>query len=136
MSYDETEREQSAAASLPAAAADVPNLRRQPTSVRKTRNPARRGLNINASFSSALEALWSNRLRSLLTILGVIVGVAAVIVAVTITEGTSATINSRLAGLGTNTLTINSGAATSGGASLGVGTEQTLTVNDATAIAS
>jgi putative ABC transport system permease protein len=93
-------------------------------------------LNINASFSSALEALWSNRLRSLLTILGVIVGVAAVIVAVTITEGTSASINSRLAGLGTNTLTISPGAATSGGASLGAGTEQTLSLSDVTAIAS
>ena len=136
MSYDEKEGEQSAIAPLPTAPVDVPNLRRQPTAVRNRRKPRRRGLNINASLSSALEALWSNRLRSLLTILGVIVGVAAVIVAVTITEGTSDSINSRLAGLGTNTLTINSGAATSSGASLGVGTEQTLTLSDATAIAS
>jgi hypothetical protein len=87
MSYDEKEGEQSAIAPLPTASVDVPNLRRQPTAVRNRRKLLRRGLNINASLSSALEALWSNRLRSLLTILGVIVGVAAVIVAVTITEG-------------------------------------------------
>ncbi|MGO8949200.1 MAG: ABC transporter permease [Ktedonobacterales bacterium] len=111
-------------------------VRRQPGTV-ANRKPQRshRGLLINASLTSALEALWSNRLRSLLTILGVIVGVAAVIVAVTITEGTSANINSRVAGLGTNVLTINSGAAVSGGASQGVGSEESLTVSDATAIA-
>jgi putative ABC transport system permease protein len=109
-----------------------PTLRRSPAA----RHKPRRGLALSASLTSATEALWSNRLRSLLTILGVIVGVAAVIVAVTITEGTSANINSRVAGLGTNTLTINSGAAVSGGASQGVGTEQSLTVSNATAIAS
>jgi putative ABC transport system permease protein len=136
MSNEEKEREESTIIPLPAAPVEVPNLRRQPVAARKKKKPHHRGLGINASFSSALEALWSNRMRSLLTILGVIVGVAAVIVAVTITEGTSATINSRLAGLGTNTLTINSGAATSSGASLGIGSEQTLSLSNATAIAS
>jgi putative ABC transport system permease protein len=136
MSYDEKGGEQSSIAPLPSAPSGIPNLRRQSTVVRKKRKSRRRGLDINASFSSALEALWSNRLRSLLTILGVIVGVAAVITAVTITEGTSASINSRLAGLGTNTLTISPGAATSGGASLGAGTAENLTLSDATAIAS
>jgi putative ABC transport system permease protein len=100
------------------------------------RQKSHRGLGLSASFTSATEALWSNRLRSLLTILGVIVGVAAVIVAVTITQGTSASINSRVAGLGTNTLTINSGAAVTGGASQGVGSDESLTVSNATAIAS
>jgi putative ABC transport system permease protein len=114
----------------------APVLRRPSALVRRTPRRSHRGLLIGASLSSALEALWSNRLRSLLTILGVIVGVAAVIVAVTITEGTSASINSRVAGLGTNTLTINSGAAVSGGASQGIGTEQSLTQGNATAIAS
>jgi putative ABC transport system permease protein len=117
---------------LPSQPVAPPTLQRSPVA----RHKPRRGLALGASFTSATEALWSHRLRSLLTILGVIVGVAAVIVAVTITEGTSANINSRVAGLGTNTLTINSGAAVSGGASQGVGTEQSLTVSNATAIAS
>jgi putative ABC transport system permease protein len=133
MSNDE-QKPNSIAAPLPAKPIATPNLRRPSAIVRTKKKGHRRGLGIDASLTSALEALWSNRLRSLLTILGVIVGVAAVIVAVTITEGTSATINSRLAGLGTNTLTINSGAATSGGASQGIGSEQSLTLSNATAI--
>jgi putative ABC transport system permease protein len=89
---------------------------------------------LGPSLTSAVEALWANRLRSLLTILGVIVGVAAVIAVVTLTQGTSAVINSRVAGLGTNTITITSGAATTGGARGGAGTQQSLTQADADAI--
>jgi putative ABC transport system permease protein len=94
----------------------------------------RRGT-LRANMSSALEALWANRLRSLLTALGVIVGVGAVIGAVTITQGTGAVINSRVAGLGTNTLTINPGATTSGGVRSAAGSRQTLTQADADALA-
>lgn len=114
----------------------VPMKRKTGSAVKRKRAGSHRGLGINASLSSALEALWSNRLRSLLTVLGVIVGVAAVIVAVTITQGSSASINSRVAGLGTNTITINSGAAVSGGASQGVGSAQSLTLNDVSAVSS
>ena len=113
--------------------ARVPRATR--TVAKRHRRTSRRGLGINASLTSALEALWGNRLRSLLTVLGVIVGVAAVIVAVTITEGTSASINSRVAGLGTNTLTISPGASVTGGASQGVGTANTLTLGDVNTIA-
>jgi putative ABC transport system permease protein len=88
-----------------------------------------------ANFSSAVEALWANRLRSLLTALGVIVGVAAVIGAVTLTQGTSALINSRITGLGTNVLSITPGAAQSGGAFGAAGSRRSLTVADATAVA-
>jgi putative ABC transport system permease protein len=91
---------------------------------------------LGPSIFSAAEALWANRLRSLLTILGVIVGVAAVIAVVTLTQGTSAVINARVTGLGTNTLTVTSGAATTGGARGGAGTQQSLTQADADAIAS
>src|SRR5215469_1689785 len=137
MSSDE-ERRQQQYTNAPIAPARVmaPVLRRPSSLEQRAPRRSHRGPLIGASLTSALEALWSNRLRSLLTILGVIVGVAAVIVAVTITEGTSASINSRVAGLGTNTLTINSGAAVSGGASQGIGTAQTLMLRDATAIAS
>jgi putative ABC transport system permease protein len=96
----------------------------------------RRRASLGASFSSALEALLANSLRSLLTILGVIVGVGAVIVAVTLTQGASAAINSRLTGLGTNLLTINGGFTNTSGARGAVGSAQTLTQADADAIAS
>ena len=91
---------------------------------------------LGPSFRSALEALQANRTRSLLTTLGVIVGVAAVIAAVTLTESTSTLINSRLTGLGTNTLTIIPSATQSGGVFSAAGTSQSLTTDDATAIGS
>ena len=88
-----------------------------------------------ASIGSALEALWANRLRSLLTVLGVIIGVGAVIAAVTLTQGESALINARLAGLGTNVLTVYPGSSNLGGVSTGAGALPTLTVADAQALA-
>jgi putative ABC transport system permease protein len=91
---------------------------------------------IGAGLESGWEALWANRLRSLLTVLGVIVGVAAVIAVVTLTQGTSELLNSRLTGLGTNVLTITPGSTTTGGAAGGLGTRQSLTEDDATAVAS
>ena len=100
------------------------------------RHPQRRGLMLGPSVSSALDALWANRLRSLLTILGVIVGVAAVIAVVTLTQGTSAVLNARVASLGTNILTITPGSLTTGGARGGAGTRQSLTQADADALAS
>jgi putative ABC transport system permease protein len=95
-----------------------------------------RRLMLNSSVRSALGALWANRLRSLLTILGVIVGVAAVISVVTLTQGTSAVLNARVAGLGTNVLTITPGSSTTGGVRGGAGSLQSLTQADADALAS
>lgn len=100
------------------------------------RSGARRTNALDANLNSAMEALWANRLRSLLTALGVIVGVAAVIGAMTLTQGTGALINARVTGLGTNTLTITPGATQTGGAFSAAGTRQTLTSDDATAVAS
>ncbi len=102
-----------------------------------SRRPARRrGLMLGSSVPSALDALWANRLRSLLTILGVIVGVSAVIAVVTLTQGTSAVLNARVAGLGTNVLTITPGSTTTGGVRGGAGTVQSLTQADADAVTS
>ena len=92
--------------------------------------PRRRGLLIGANFRTALKALQANQLRSFLTTLGVIIGVAAVIAIVTLTQAVSATLNQSLAGLGTNTLMIQSGAATRNGAFGAEGTAQTLTISD------
>jgi putative ABC transport system permease protein len=86
------------------------------------------------NVTSALEALWVNGLRSLLTLLGIFVGVAAVITAVTITQGTSGLINQRLAGLGTNVLYITPGSGTGGAFTRAGAGQQTLKQDDAAAI--
>src|SRR5258708_854519 len=95
----------------------------------------RRGMTGGATLSSALEALQANRLRSFLTILGVIIGVAAVISVVTLAEGVSQSVSQRFASLGTNVITISPGEALSGGARNAVGSAQTLTMADAQALA-
>lgn len=93
-----------------------------------------RGNMIGANFSSALEALWANRLRSLLTSLGIFIGVAAVIAALTLTQGASAFISGRISSLGTNTIIISPGSSNSRGALGASGTTQSLTVTDAQAL--
>jgi ABC-type antimicrobial peptide transport system permease subunit len=86
-------------------------------------------------LSSALEALQASRLRSFLTTLGVIIGVSAVISVVTLAQGVSQSVSQRLAGLGTNVITISPGAASTDGARSAVGSAQTLTLTDAQAVA-
>src|SRR5207249_7616993 len=83
---------------------------------------------------SALAALRANKGRSILTTLGIIIGVAAVIAIVALGEGASASVSNQLAGLGTNLLTIQPGSTQSGGARTGSGNAITLTASDATAI--
>jgi len=59
---------------------------------------------VSASVGSALEAIWENRLRSLLTMLGIFIGVGAVIAALTLTQGASAYVTSRIESLGSTPL--------------------------------
>jgi putative ABC transport system permease protein len=88
------------------------------------------------SFKSAVRALRANILRSLLTSLGIIIGVGAVIMMISISEGNSANINQRLSTLNPLQLTIRSGSARSAGnVRQGGGTAQSLTQADADAIA-
>ena len=95
------------------------------------------GASLLQSVISAAEALNTNRLRSLLTTLGIIIGVGAVIVVVSISQGASAAASARLSGLGPNVLTIIPAAQRgAGGVSQGLGTAQSLTQADADAIAS
>ena len=89
---------------------------------------------IGASVAIALEALWSNKLRSLLTGLGIFIGVAAVIAALTLTQGAGAFITGNIASLGTNVITVIPGASTSRGAFGGAGTTQSITPQDAIAL--
>ncbi len=95
----------------------------------------RRGVKIDAILSSALEALQANRMRSFLTMLGVIIGVSAVIAVVSLTQGVNQSVSQRFSSLGTNVITISPGAASTNGARGAAGTEQTLTMSDAQAVA-
>src|SRR5215470_14078754 len=100
--------------------------------------PARGGnaLRIFQTVPSALAALRANKGRSVLTTLGIIIGVAAVIAIVALGEGASASVSNQLAGLGVNLLTITPGSTRSGGAAGGAGTGITLKAADADAIQS
>ncbi|HXH10607.1 MAG TPA: ABC transporter permease [Alphaproteobacteria bacterium] len=82
----------------------------------------------------ALRALRRNPMRSLLTILGIIIGVAAVIAMIGIGRGASVSVQEKIASLGNNMLVILSGSTTQGGMRMGLGALPTLTVNDAKAI--
>jgi len=95
----------------------------------------RRGVKIDAILGSALEALQANRMRSFLTMLGVIIGVSAVIAVVSLTQGVNQSVSQRFSSLGTNVITISPGAASTDGARGAAGTQQTLTMSDAQAVA-
>jgi putative ABC transport system permease protein len=82
----------------------------------------------------ALARLGSSRLRAALTMLGVIIGVASVIALVSVGQGATSGITSRLEGLGTNLLTVTPGATRTGATRGAAGSSTTLTVDDATAI--
>jgi putative ABC transport system permease protein len=82
----------------------------------------------------ALRALRRNKLRSFLTMLGIIIGVGAVIAMVAIGEGAKATIRSQIASLGTNVLIILPGTLTQGGVRTGSGGVNTLMDADAKAM--
>jgi putative ABC transport system permease protein len=82
----------------------------------------------------AMRALLRNKMRSFLTMLGVIIGVGAVIAMVAIGEGAKARVEASFAAMGTNLLIVLPGATTSGGASGGFGSGPTLTWDDLKAI--
>jgi putative ABC transport system permease protein len=83
----------------------------------------------------ALRALRRNKLRSFLTMLGIIIGVGAVIAMVAIGEGAKALVQAQIASLGTNVLVIVPGSSVPGGVRTGVGGVRTLLDSDARAIA-
>ncbi len=87
-----------------------------------------------ASFWIALRALMVNKMRSALTMLGIIIGVGAVIAMVAVGTGAKQRIADQIASMGSNLLIILSGSSTSGGLRFGSGTVPTLTADDAKAI--
>ncbi len=92
-------------------------------------------MNTLAAFRSALRALAANTLRSILTMLGIIIGVAAVITMIAVGEGATNRVKEQMLGLGSNIMLIFSGTVTQGGARLGAQSGQALTEEDAMAIA-
>ncbi len=89
-----------------------------------------------ATLAVALRGIFANKLRSTLTVLGVIIGIASVIALSSVGEGSKQMITERIGSLGSNLLTVSSGAASEGFRSMGLGSAQTLTYEDANAIAS
>jgi putative ABC transport system permease protein len=89
---------------------------------------------LTATMRIALRALRRNKLRTLLTMLGMIIGVCAVITMVGIGNGAKAQIENQIASLGQNVILVFSGSFTRGGVHSGWGGAGTLTVDDAEAI--
>jgi putative ABC transport system permease protein len=83
----------------------------------------------------ALNALRVNKLRSILTMLGIIIGVGAVITMISVGGGAQARVEEQIRSLGSNVMIVLPGSSTSGGLRLGFGAAQTLTEDDARAIA-
>ena len=92
-------------------------------------------MNFFAALRSALRALAANTLRSLLTMLGIIIGVAAVITMIAVGEGATNRVQEQMKGLGSNIMLVLPGAINQGGVRLGAQTGQSLTEDDALAIA-
>ncbi|MBL8496240.1 ABC transporter permease [Nitrosomonas sp. JL21] len=92
-------------------------------------------MNLLSIIGEALRALRQNRLRTGLTMLGMIIGVAAVVLMLSIGQGARTKINETIAAMGSNLFLVVPGATSSGGFSFGSGSVRTLTINDSHAIA-
>jgi len=88
-----------------------------------------------APFRIAVRALAANTLRSILTMLGIIIGVAAVITMIAVGSGATQRVQEQMKGLGSNIMLVIPGGITAGGVRLGAQTGQGLTEEDALAIA-
>jgi ABC-type lipoprotein release transport system permease subunit len=91
-------------------------------------------MSIIEAFRSALSAIAANALRSILTMLGIIIGVAAVIAMVAIGSGAREKVIGQIKSLGANLVIVQAGNVTAGGVRQGVGASSTLTDEDARAI--
>jgi putative ABC transport system permease protein len=92
-------------------------------------------MNLAAVLKVALKALRVNKLRTALTMLGMVIGVAAVIAMLAVGSGAQERVREQLAALGSNLMLILPGSTTASGVRLGSGAAQTLTEEDAQAIA-
>jgi len=91
-------------------------------------------INIPSTVKISVRALRVNKMRSALTMLGIIIGVAAVITMLAVGTGARQKIGEQIASMGSNQLIVLPGASTSGGARMGAGSQMTLSMGDAEAI--
>src|SRR6267142_1693300 len=87
-----------------------------------------------AIIKIAFRALQRNKMRTVLTMLGMIIGVGAVITMVALGRGAQATIEEQVKSAGTNVININAGNFTQGGVRQGQGMSSSLTAEDATSL--
>ncbi len=92
-------------------------------------------MNYRETLRSALESILSHRSRSVLTVLGILIGIAAVIVTVGLGQGSQQKVDSTISSLGSNLLIVTPGSTSSGGVRRGLGSSSTLTIQDANALA-
>ena len=90
---------------------------------------------IYRNLLEALENLNVNKLRSMLTVLGIVIGVAAVVAMMSIGKGASASITSQIESIGTNLIYVYRGSTNQGGVRSASGSAATLTMDDAEALA-
>ncbi len=91
-------------------------------------------IDFKSTLKIALKSLEVNKMRSALTSLGIIIGVAAVIIMLAIGSGANKKVQSNMESMGSNLLTIMSAAARTGGISMGIGSKPTLSIKDSEAI--
>ncbi len=91
-------------------------------------------IDIKSTLKMAINSLYVNKMRSALTSLGIIIGVSAVIIMLSIGTGASKKVQENMESMGSNMLTIRSASARTGGVSMGIGTRPSLTLKDAIAI--
>src|SRR5881397_1650348 len=91
-------------------------------------------MTLGRTFLTAVRALRRNITRSALTVLGIVIGIAAVIAMMEIGKGSSAQIARTISSMGANNLLVLPGAGASGGVSFGAGSVLTLTAEDCQAI--
>ncbi len=105
----------------------------QPTT--RSRRPRKRGVAFVEVLIMSAETLWSNKLRTGLTMLGVIIGISSVIAITGVGQGVQKSTELQLQALGTNVMLVLAGAARTGGISQGGGSASTLTWEESQAIA-
>ncbi|CCY62601.1 export ABC transporter permease protein [Clostridium sp. CAG:967] len=91
-------------------------------------------IDFKSTVKMAIVSLRINKMRSMLTSLGIIIGVSAVIIMLAVGTGASEKVKKDMESMGSNILTIRSASAKSGGVRMGMGTRPTLTLKDAAAI--
>lgn len=91
-------------------------------------------IDFDSTFKIALRSLKVNKMRSILTSLGIIIGVSAVIIMLAVGEGAKGQISKQIESMGSNLLLVMSGSSTSSGVRVGGGSQPTLRMSDAQAI--